>query len=136
MHDAVQLILREVLREGVASPFADLVLRLRDRGVAVTEGVLERRLRAEGSGFRLLDPWRGPQGVLRTLLPPGADGPSTLWVVPDGPTEEEPGAPGGDSGVERALRCLGRAVDERSPRDVARWMALVEEARRLRGRAA
>lgn len=139
MHDAVQSILRHVREEGVALPFSTLVLRMRQRGAVVNEGVLERRLRADDSGVRLLDPWRGPHEALRRMTDYSTEvGAAGLWIVP----EEDPvggsGAPRprGSTTLLRALRALGRDLDERSPRDVARWMALVEEARQLRRRAA
>jgi hypothetical protein len=106
-------------------------------GTAVTEGVLETRLRAEDSGVRLLDPWRGPQTALRGMIS-DTEGAAGLWVVAEDDRDDPPETPGstGAPGLLRALRCLGRGLDERSPRDVARWIGLVEEARRLRRPAA
>ena len=138
MNDAVQPILRDVLRQGVALPLETLVLRMRRRGAVVNEGLLERTLRAGGSGARVIDPWQGPHAALRFLLPSeagaGSRGP---WVVPDeAPDGMSEAGGGGPTGVCRVLRSLGRELDERSPRDIARWIGLVEEARRLRPPAA
>jgi hypothetical protein len=138
MHDAAQAVLSEILSDGVAVPFSTVVRRLRQRGIPVTEAVLERRLRAPGSGVRLLDPWRGPQAALVAFLSPESEaGGAGLWVVPC----DEPGHPRGEPAVgfhdlSRALRCLGRGLDQRSTRDVTRWIALVQEARQLGGWAA
>lgn len=138
MHDAAQPVLSEILREGVAVPFSTVVQRLRRRGTPVTEAVLERRLRAPGSGVRLLDPWRGPQAALVAFVSPDPEaGGAGLWVVPC----DEPAGPGGHTvdgfhDLSRSLRCLGRGLDHRSPRDVTRWIALVQEARQLGRRAA
>lgn len=138
MHDAAQAVLREISSDGVAVPFSTVVQRLRRRGTPVTEAVLERRLRAPGSGVRLLDPWRGPQAALATFLSAGSEtGAAGLWVVPCEEPDPSPGASlPGAHGLTRSLRCLGRGLDERSSRDLARWIALVQEARHLGGRAA
>ena len=139
MHDTAQDILRHLLDEGVALPFATLVLRMRRRGAAVNEGVLERWLRADDSGVRLLNPWCGPHEALRRMTQGPANAEKAgLWVVPEESLAERSGRPRphGPTTLLRALRCLGRDLDERSPRDVARWMALVEEARQLRRPAA
>ena len=136
MRDAAQPVLREILDEGVALPFSTVVLRLRQRGVALTEVILERRLRSADSGVRVLDPWRGPQAALSPLIAAEAGtGASGLWVIP----MQDASVPSGQSGtypLRRSLRCLGHALDERSPRDVARWISLVQEARQLQRRAA
>lgn len=136
MHGSAQAALNEILDEGVALPFATVVLRLRRRGAAVTEEVLERRLRAPGSGARVLDPWRGPHASLCSLLSPEfGSGVRGLWVVPEAEPEPETRS-GGTERLRRALRLLAHGLDERSPRDVSRWIALVQEAQAFRGRAA
>jgi hypothetical protein len=138
MHHAAQPVVREILHDGVAVPFATVVQQLRRRGTPVTEAVLERELRAPGSGVRLLDPWRGPQAALAAFVSPESEtGAAGLWVVPC----EEPEcirreSLHGAQGLSRTLRCLGRGLDQRSPRDLARWIALVQEARHLGRRAA
>lgn len=131
MTDVIREALRQAAAEGPAIPFADLVARLRARGTAVTEAVLARALEAPGSGVRLVDPWGGPHGALRGLLTDPGDA-GGLWIILDGGRDDDPGpgAPGA-AGLARSLLRLGRSLDVRSPGDMARWMALVEEARRL-----
>ena len=149
MNQSLDEVLREVRAQGVAVPFTVVVARLRRRGAAVTEPVLERALRAADSGVRVLDPWIGVQAELRPLLE-ALDGPG-IWVVPVADPEGDPvadpeAAPAsadvaprssrpGTSHIHRALRCLARELDERSTGDVARWVGLVQESRRLRGAA-
>jgi hypothetical protein len=136
MHDSAQAALREILSEGEALPFSAVVLRLRRRGTAVTEEVLERRLRAPGSGARVLNPWRGPHASLCGLLSQESElGEAGLWVVPEAEVVTGERSVGNEE-LSRALGLLARRLDERSPRDVSRWIALVQEARALRGRAA
>ncbi|HSM05566.1 MAG TPA: hypothetical protein VK858_13190 [Longimicrobiales bacterium] len=132
MNEALEQVLREIRAGGVAVPFGVVVERLRGRGAAVTEGVLERALRSEDSGVRLLDPWAGPHAVLRPLMEDSP--PLGLWVVPLPPAcPPEPVPDAGDHPrLHRALRCLARTLDDRSPGDVARWVGMVHEARSLR----
>lgn len=131
MKDVIRETLRQAAAEGPALPFADLVARLRARGAAVTETVLVRVLETPGSGARIVDPWGGPHGPLRALLP-GTGGNGGLWVILEEEGTDDPGPGGaGAAALERSLLRLGRTLDARSPGDMARWMALVEEARRL-----
>lgn len=130
MNVPLEQVLEEIRARGVAVPFTVVVATLRHRGAAVTEPVLERALRASDSDVRVLDPWIGPQSALRPLLDAVEDGGNGPWVVPLGPGVD-PAACSTDSGrLHEALRCLARALDERSPGDVARWVGLVQEARR------
>lgn len=131
MSHLIREALRRATRQDPAIPFATLVTRLRAEGAAVTEGVLARSLEAPGSGARLLDPWCGPHSALRGLVT--GDGASQgPWVVVDGSGDEDPEPdPPGPAAVRRSILRLGRDLDARSARDLARWMALVAEARAL-----
>ena len=131
MTDVIQEALRQLSLEGPAIPFCELVDRLRARGTAVTESVLARALEAPCSGARLVDPWGGSHAHLRELLPQAARG-GGLWVILPGCHDDEPD-PDGPAGLalDRSILRLGRALDVRSPGDLARWMALLQEARRL-----
>jgi hypothetical protein len=135
MNEPLEEVLQEIRARGVAVPFAIVVAGLRRRGAAVTEPVLERALRSVGSDVRVLDPWIGPQSALRPLL--ADEGEGGPWVVPLGSGANALGSgasaahPVPDARrLHQALRCLARDLDERSPGDVARWVALVQEARR------
>ena len=129
MNEPLEEVLEEIRARGVAVPFTAVVADLRRRGAAVTEPILERALRSAGTTVRVLDPWIGPQSALRPLLDAGESG-SGAWVVPLG-SGAAPAHPPTDAGrLHEALRCLARALDERSPGDVARWVRLVQEARR------
>lgn len=131
MKHLIRETLQQASQESPALPFSVLVARLRAQGAAVTEGVLARLLSEPGSGARLVDPWRGPHRALRSYLPgiPGEDG---LWVVLEADEEEDPEPdPPCAARLRSALLRLGAELDTRSPGDVARWIALVEEARRL-----
>ncbi len=130
MNDPLEQVLAEVRARGVAAPFTVVVAGLRRRGAAVTEPVLERVLRSTEADVRVLDPWIGPQSALRPLLEAAEGGGTGPWVVPLG-SEVDPALRASDSGrLHEALRCLARGLDERSPGDVARWVGLVQEARR------
>jgi len=131
MKDLIRETLQQASREAPAIPLSTLVTRLRARGAAVTEAVLVRALEAPDSGARLVDPWRGPHAPLRLLLPEGGGelGPWVVLAEADG-EDPDPDAPVPTS-VRRTLLRLGRSLDARSPGDLARWMALVQEARRL-----
>jgi hypothetical protein len=131
MTDVIQEALRQLAREGPAIPFRELVDRLRARGTAVTESVLARALEAPDSGARLVDPWGGHHAHLRELLPEEVRG-SGLWVIlPGGEGNDPDPDPPAGAALDRSILRLGRALDARSPGDLARWMALLQEARRL-----
>lgn len=131
MKHLIRETLQQASHEGPALPFSALVDRLRAQGAAVTESVLVRLLSEPGSGVRLLDPWKGPQEALRSYLST-SDGEMGPWVILE-EEEEDPPDPEtpGPVRLRRSLLRLGTELDPRSPGDVARWMALVEEARRL-----
>lgn len=131
-----RFLIRETLRQAsgecTAIPFSDLVTRLRKRGAVVTEAALLRDLGSPGSGVRMLDPWAGPQRSLRPLLGFPADG-ADPWVFLEDDNGDEPPDPDSPAPLmlRRALLRLGESLDRRSPGDLARWVAMVEEARRL-----
>lgn len=131
MENLIRETLHQVSRETPAIPLSTLVARIRAQGAAVTEAALVRALEAPDSGARIVDPWRGPHAPLRLLLPEGLaqTGPWVVLATEDG-EDPDPDTPFPAS-VRRALLCLGRTLDTRSPGDLARWMALVQEARRL-----
>ncbi|MDT8340833.1 MAG: hypothetical protein RQ751_04905 [Longimicrobiales bacterium] len=136
MKNVVRETLRELSHESPAVPLAVLVARLRARGTPVTEAVLLRTLEQRESGAHLVDPWQGPLSSLGPVLAGEGAAPGP-WVVLDEDDDEDdpdpdPSAPAALRRIlSRSLRRLGRTVDTRSPGDLARWMAMVEEARRL-----
>lgn len=132
MKNLIRETLQQVSHEGPAVPFSTLVSRLRSQGSAVTEAVLVRTLEAPDSGARMVDPWCGPQGHLRSLLQDVAPDAGPWVVFADENGDDRDPDPAGPACMRRTLLRLGQAVDARSHRDMARWMALVEEARRLR----
>lgn len=132
MKNLIRETLLQVSQEGPAVPLSALLSRLRAQGAAVTETSLLRALEAPDSGARMVDPWSGPQAHLRPLLPHAAPdaGPWIVFAEEDG--DDPDPDPAGPACLRRSLLRLGQAMDTRSPRDLARWMALLEEARRLR----
>jgi hypothetical protein len=132
MKQLIRETLQQASQESPALPFTTLVERLRSQGVAVTEDVLVRVLSEPDCGARLVDPWTGPQRALRDYL--GAErGRAGPWVILEAGGEDDPPDPDAPAPlrIRRALLQLGCSLDVRSPRDVARWVALVEEASRL-----
>lgn len=122
--------LRQASRESTAIPFSDLVARLRAAGTPVTETILMRDLGIPGSGVRVVDPWDGPQSSLRPLLGAPREGVDPWIFLEDDDDPPDPDSPA-PAMLRRSLVLLGETLDRRSPRDVARWVAMVEEARRL-----
>ncbi|HSG50387.1 MAG TPA: hypothetical protein VLA43_21345 [Longimicrobiales bacterium] len=132
MKNIIRETLLQVSHEGPAVPFSTLVSRLRSQGAAVTETVLARALEAPDSGARMVDPWCGPQAHLRSLVPHAAPDAGPWIIFADHEGDDRDPDPAGPACLRRSLLRLGQALDARSPRDMARWMALLEEARRLR----
>lgn len=135
MREHIHHLLGRLGQEGAAVPFSTVVEHLRREGTVVTEGILARTLAAPGSGVRLLDPWTGPHATLRPFLAHVTGAAPGPWIIPGRGTDGEDPEPDpenpGPARMRRSLRRLGSTLDPRSPGDVARWMALVEEARRL-----
>jgi hypothetical protein len=129
-----RFLIRETLRqaseERTAIPFSDLVERLRARGTPVTEAILMRDLGTPGSGVRVVDPWEGPQRSLRPLFGAPGEGVDPWIFLDDDEDPPDPDSPA-PAMLRRSLVRLGRTLDRRSPRDIARWVAMVEEASRL-----
>jgi hypothetical protein len=157
--------LRRASWDSPAVPLHDLVEILRRQGVAVTERSIRGALAGAGAAGRLLGPIlvrpspppgrsssrMGPGGSRVGLREPQADtggphpphGASALvaglgccWVVLCEKGDDDPGPDAPPSArLRRTLLFLGRRVDERSPRDVGRWLALVAEGDRYRDAA-
>ncbi len=136
-------LVREALLESAygtsARPFSVLVQRLRSQGAPITESVLARTLRAPDSGVRLVRPWSGEMAPLRDFFPrdetaSDEDANQEVWVVLSEMNGDDPPDPDTPAGLclRRTLSHLGTTLDQDSPGDVARWLAMVEEARRLR----
>jgi hypothetical protein len=115
-----------------AAPVPELVARLREAGVPVSEGVLMRSLAAEPERFRVLEPWRAILGGGRGSAP----WERAAWVVPC--CGDAPGACESERPALRRLRAsvtgLGWQVDAASSADVARWLGMVLEWERFRER--
>ncbi|UCC26115.1 MAG: hypothetical protein JSU98_03225 [Gemmatimonadales bacterium] len=132
MRQLIRETLHQASHESPAIPFVTLVERLRSQGAAVTDEILARILSEPGSGARIVDPWLGLQHALRSYLGDDRSRPGP-WVILDPDDGEDPPDPHTPAPVQlrRALIELGRHLDVRSSRDVARWIGLVEEASRL-----
>lgn len=152
MKNQILETLRRASWDTPAVPFRHLLAELRATGTAVTERSLREALQGASPAGRVLGPLDGSRreeaGSSRSR--PGRPGqpsaagspPSTSaalaglgrrWVVlhEDPDDDPDPGAPP-SSRLRRTLLFLGRTLDDRSPRDVARWLALVEEGNRYR----
>lgn len=126
MYSPLDDAIRAIMARHPALPLDRLVGLLRDRGVAVTPALLVRQLSDGRTRAKLIDPWCGPQrDLLAELVPEGySRGP---WVVPDPDDPPPDPPPPARARLMADIRAVGRGVDDRSPRDLLRWMGLLEE---------
>ena len=123
-----------------ALPLDELSEHVRHGGHVVGPGVLLRALEARPDLFRVLYPWRGPwraaaprPGRTCAAQPPdhALDPPGERWVVPLGRATCDRDA---RARLKASLVHLGRTLDERSPIEMARWLAMVREMERTLAR--
>lgn len=83
--------------------------------------ILLRVLEARPDLFRVLDPWRGPW---RSTSRRAASRACATWVVGLGRSRESGGAA---ARLKASPAHLRRTVDERSVKDLARWLEIERE---------
>ena len=146
LNEIAERINRAISEGPVVAASLDEVLRALDTDGAPELGaaeVVEAVLRYPDH-YRLLNPMRGAWTASDLCRAPGRYGlplreqyitPGPWIVVLDGPGNRRDGGPDPlEYWTRRALACLGRTLDDKSPWAVTRWFRLLREHRRLRAR--